>query len=356
MKYQFRMYYADALNQTAGSKATRDCSAIMNEMGYGMFDVPVHSNKHRLFNLLTLLKAFGRLYFLLRAGDVVLIQYPVLGINKWLKYFVRLLASRSCRLVCLLHDLDGLRHVHHTWTLEGEVARLNAFDLLIVHNERMRRLLQKKGLKAEMRCLGLFDYLCTETTYTKEQPSSGESEKLPATEEWSSAAQESVRHIAFAGNLGKSVFLKKLDPLPGIKFVLYGPGYECLQETGLEWEGMFDADALPAKLKADFGLIWDGDDVDGCTGYLGKYLRYNNPHKASLYLLAGLPIIAPRNSAIGAFIQKHGVGITIDGLQDLPKALSEMEASEYQRMKAAIWPISRKLASGAFLRQALAEI
>jgi hypothetical protein len=350
------MYYADALNQTAGSKATRDCSAIMNDMGYQNFDVPVYSNKHRLFNLLTLLKALGRLYFILRAGDVVLIQYPVLGINKWLKYFVRLLASRSCRLVCLLHDLDGLRHVHHSWTLEGEVARLNTFDLLIVHNDRMKRLLQRKGMNAEMRCLGLFDYLCTETAYPDVEQSPQVAVKLQASEEQSTAAGSPERHIAFAGNLSKSAFLKKLDPMPGIKFVLYGPGYEYLQGTGLEWEGMFDADALPAKLQADFGLIWDGDDVYGCTGYLGKYLRYNNPHKASLYLRAGLPIIAPKNSAIGRFIKEHGVGITIDGLQDLPMALDNVEAAEYERMKAAIWPISRKLASGAFLRQALADI
>lgn len=342
MKYQLRMYYADAINQSAGPKATRDCSAILSEMGYRHFDVPIYSNRHPLLNLLTLLKHFGKLFLSLRAGDSVLLQYPLLGINKWLSYFAGLLRSKGCRLICLVHDLDALRQVHHAWTLEEEVARLNAFSLVIVHNESMRLLLQDKGVKAEMRCLELFDYLVPEQVWRSMQAqlSSG----TPYT------------RIAFAGNLSKSMFLKKLDQVPGLRFILYGPGFDALRAVeGLDWAGSFDADELPAKLQADFGLVWDGEDIDACTGYLGQYLKYNNPHKASLYLLAGLPLIAPEKSAIGAFIRTHGIGITVDALTELPEILSRLQDLEYQTMKAAVQPIASKIASGAFLKQALAR-
>lgn len=159
MKYQLRMYYADAVNESAGPKATRDCSAILSDLGYQHFDVPIYSNRHPVRNLGMLLKRFGQLFLSLRSGDGVLLQYPLLGINKWLRYFVRLLRNRRCKLICLVHDLDALRQLHHAWSLAQEVDRLNAFDLVIVHNENMKALLQTQGLKTQMRSLGLFDYV-----------------------------------------------------------------------------------------------------------------------------------------------------------------------------------------------------
>jgi hypothetical protein len=342
MKYQLRMYYADAVNESAGPKATRDCSAILSEMGYQHFDVPIYSNSHPLRNLCMLLQRFGHLFLSLRTRDRVLLQYPLLGVNRWLQYFARLLRSRHCQLICLVHDLDALRQLHHDWSLSEEVARLNAFELVIVHNENMKELLQAHGLKADTRCLGLFDYLLP-------------GQNLPDPQ-LQNAVGTAYSRIAFAGNLGKSVFLSKLDQVEDLRFVLYGPGFDTLQaSTNLEWAGSFDADVLPAKLQADFGLVWDGESIDACTGFLGQYLKYNNPHKASLYLLAGLPIIAPRSSAIGDFIRTHGIGITVDALTDLPVILGRMQHADYQSMKAAIGPVALKIASGVFLKQALAN-
>jgi hypothetical protein len=342
MKYQLRMYYADAVNESAGPKATRDCSTILSEMGYQHFDVPIYSSSHLLWNICMLLKCFGHLFLSLRTRDSVLLQYPLLGVNKWIRYFARLLTSKHCQLICLVHDLDALRELHHGWSLADEVDRLNAFELVIVHNESMKVLLQAHGLKSNIRCLGLFDYLLPE-------------QSLPGLQ-LQNAMGTAYSRIAFAGNLGKSVFVNKLRQVQGLRFVLYGPGFDALQASdNLEWAGCFDADALPAKLQADFGLVWDGDAIDACTGPLGQYLRYNNPHKASLYLLAGLPLIAPTSSAIGEFIRTHGIGITVDALTELPLILSRLQHGEYQNMKAAIQPVAQKIASGVFLRQALAN-
>lgn len=338
------MYYADAANQTAGSKATRDCSAILSGMGYQHFDVPVYAHKHPLLNVLKLLKHFGKLFLALRSGDTVLLQYPLLGINRWLKYFAGVLRSKGCMLICLIHDLDALRQVHHAWTIEEEVIRLKAFDLVIVHNEQMRLLLEGEGLDIPMRCLGLFDYLLPESSRNV----------IP---QLSIQATTPYTRIAFAGSLTKSIFLNKLDQVHGLRFVLYGPGYELLPGVSeLDWAGSFDADELPGKLQADFGLIWDGDDIDACSGFLGRYLQYNNPHKASLYLLAGLPLIAPKASAIGDFIRAHGLGITVDTLLELPGILEHVNQDDYQRMKSAIIPISEKISSGGFLKQVLAGL
>lgn len=358
MKYQLRMYYADALQQTAGSKATRDCSEILSSLGYQHFDVPVYGDKHPLQNLLQLIKHVFALHRLLKAGDQVLLQYPLLGINKYLKYFVALLRHKGCKLICLVHDLDALRQVHHAWTLKQEVSRLQAFDLVIVHNAKMRALLKQIGLQVEMRTLNLFDYLLPKKlqgeleqrharSMLQQEHYAAGSTVLPGT---------NLSRVAFAGNLGKSVFLKQLDQLQGISFILYGPGFEQLPgSAAMEWAGSFHSDELPLQLDAAFGLIWDGDAIDTCKGYLGEYLQYNNPHKASLYLLAGLPLIAPKRSAIGDLIQEKGIGITVSSLLELPEVLRQLTAAEYWRMKSATLPLSTALASGAFLKQAVSE-
>ena len=55
--------------------------------------------------------------------------------------------------------------------------------------------------------------------------------------------------------------------------------------------GSFLPDELPSALEGSFGLVWDGDSSKTCSGVFGEYLRYNNSHKASLYLASGFPII-----------------------------------------------------------------
>lgn len=357
MKYQLRMYYADVLNQTAGSKATADCSFILAELGYQHFDVPIYNNKHPILNLLTFLRHLWRLYALLKPGDEVLLQYPLLGINKGLKYFVRLLRHKNCRMICLLHDLDSLRQVHHAWTLEEELVRLSAFDRIIVHNARMKALLTDNHLNVEMRTLCLFDYLMPDNVWKALEQRHVSEIWLQEHINYSMNAETlayKYKRVAFAGNLGKSVFLKKLDQVQGISFVLYGPGFEDLPNSScMTWAGCFHANELPAKLNAAFGLIWDGDAVDACTGPLGRYLQYNNPHKASLYLVAGIPLIAPTTSAIGDFIHQYGLGITINSLVELPEILNTLQQADYVQMKAATIPIAKAIASGAFLKKAV---
>ena len=247
----------------------------------------------------------------------------------------------NCRIVCLVHDLDSLRQLHHAWTLEQEISRLNVFDLVIVHNEQMMALLTARGLKTKMSCLELFDYLVPDKIQ----------------EIISSSVQHRVtcsglrKHIVFAGNLSKSGFVDALRNLPALHFNLYGRDFKGPATEQLQWAGIFDADELPAKIAGDFGLIWDGDDLDKCSGQLGNYLKYNNPHKASLYLLAQLPLLAPKDTAIGNFIDKHKIGLTVNSLYELPDLIAHLNEASYQNMKANIVEISAKIAAGGFLKK-----
>jgi hypothetical protein len=347
MKYQLRMYYADALNQTAGAKASSDCSEILDGLGFHHFDVPVLGDKSKWRNLPGLLKRLLRLFWKLNNNDTLLLQYPLLGVNKWLKEMLTVFKMKHCKLVCLVHDLDSLRQVHHAWTLKQEVERLSNFDLLIVHNQQMKSLLQANGLQVEMRCLELFDYLLPESAWLSILQSEAAAAKFIGPR----------NRVVFAGNLGKSKFLLRLPEIAGLRFELYG---QALPATFLaansHWAGTFDADALPVALAGDFGLIWDGPDLETCSGFLGTYLNYNNPHKASLYLLAKIPLIAPAGSAIGNYIEKKEIGLTVASLLELPEKIAAIDESTYQQMKARLPEISEQLVSGYFLKKQVADL
>lgn len=255
---------------------------------------------------------------------------------------IRILLTRHCRMVCLVHDLDSLRQVHHAWSLEVEVARLNAFDLVIVHNRQMQDLLQANGLRVETACLDLFDYLVP----------AGVLDSIALKNAANLRYAGPRNRIVFAGNLGKSEFLPRLLQLPSLCFKVYGPGYATGHApTNIHWAGAYDANELPAAINGDFGLIWDGPDLHACTGNLGKYLRYNNPHKASLYLLSRLPLIAPKGSAIGRFIEANRIGITINSLLDLPSCLASLKEADYLQMLDNLAAIADAIATGGFLRK-----
>ncbi|GGC65188.1 beta-1,6-galactofuranosyltransferase [Pedobacter quisquiliarum] len=349
MKYQLRMFYADAGNQTAGSKATSDCAEILSRDGFKAFEVPIYMNKGAIPNMLIMLRHFFMLFSRLKSSDTILLQYPLLGINKYLRQIVQLLGKKGCKKVCLIHDLDSLRLVHHAWTLEEEISRLNAFDTVIVHNGEMKALLEAKGLRTEIRCLELFDYLVPANVLQEIQAKAIQA-TVQGNTAGSSADAVQPKTVAFAGNLGKSEFVSRLKELQGIRFNLYGPGFKAeTSSDDIRWLGSFDPNELPAKLEGSFGLIWDGEHIENCGGNLGNYLRYNNPHKASLYLVSNLPVIAPEHSAIGKFIRAHGIGITVDSLLDLPQALNAVDDAAYQQMKMKLGAISKRIAAGGFL-------
>lgn len=56
-------------------------------------------------------------------------------------------------------------------------------------------------------------------------------------------------------------------------------------------EGSYMPEELPEKLEAKYGLVWDGLEITSCEGTFGQYLKYNNPHKFSLYMAAGIAVI-----------------------------------------------------------------
>lgn len=75
-----------------------------------------------------------------------------------------------------------------------------------------------------------------------------------------------------------------------------------------------------------------GTDIYSCNGAYGNYLKYNNPHKVSLYIISNLPIIAWSKSAMAEFIQKNNIGILVNDLKEIPEKLKELSNEDYKKI------------------------
>ena len=59
---------------------------------------------------------------------------------------------------------------------------------------------------------------------------------------------------------------------------------------------------------------------------MGEYLQYNAPHKMSLYIRCGLPIIVWEKAGLAPFVKKNNVGICISSLTELEDILPKISA------------------------------
>ena len=128
------------------------------------------------------------------------------------------------------------------------------------------------------------------------------------------------------------------------------------EDEGLDnifYHGAFPADELPLKLNGKFGLVWDGYSADGCQGTFGQYLKLNNPHKTSLYLASGLPVIIWKEAALASFIVENNLGFAVDKLSEINEKLSQISDEQYKIMANNVKGISAKLRNGEYIKTAL---
>ena len=121
----------------------------------------------------------------------------------------------------------------------------------------------------------------------------------------------------------------------------------------MKYCGQYTPEQLPQVLRGGFGLVWDGDEIQSCSGVYGSYLRYNNPHKTSLYLACGLPVIVWDQSAIAEYVVEHHLGLAVRSLEELPRRLQRMDRAEYAALCQGAAEMGERLRRGDMLRRAL---
>jgi hypothetical protein len=326
----------------AGTKATEDVIHIAEDMGFQPLYIRMKDTKeglsHKILRQICFAEDWKEAYQKIDAGSIVLLQhpfhYPQLTREKLL---LKLKQKKKVRYISVIHDVEELRNLgkeeYHRHEFE---FMLKIADVFIVHNNAMRDYFISKGVpKGKLVTLGIFDYLRDSSTHG-----------LP----------EFERSVTIAGNLDvkKSGYLRNLSEI-NCRFRLYGPNYSLGQVSNISYGGILPPDRIPDVLNKGFGLIWDGDSIERCKGGFGDYLRYNNPHKLSLYLSAGLPVIIWDQAAEAHFVKKNGLGLTVSSLIDLPEVLESTNLEAYRKISEKVSIISQKLVHGDFMKGAIGK-
>lgn len=163
--------------------------------------------------------------------------------------------------------------------------------------------------------------------------------------------------IVYAGGLGerKNAFLylagRAVEPL---SIDVYGSGNLDTHRfaPNIHYHGHIGSDDFIRNSPGDWGLVWDGDSTEACSGIWGEYLKYNNPHKASFYIRAGLPVIVWKQAAMAPFVETEGVGIAINSLKELPQRIAQVTDEEYARICERVHEMAQRLQQGYYFRRA----
>ena len=339
-KYHFNIRLDNVRYKHAGSKAVEDCRQILVNNGFTDLEISFLKKAYLLpFNLIRLIGMLFYYRIKIKPGSLLIAQYPLLGINKFIGPFLRSLRRKKCKVACIIHDLDSIRSLDNAEQIKNEIRILSNYDAVIAHNGSMADWLKSNGYGGKIVEIELFDYLVQKNIVPTNNFNDPD--------------------VVFAGNLARCGFLRDLKKLRDVSFGIYGPGFipELIKDAdNVKWKGVFSPEEIVNIIEGRFGLIWDGTSIETCTGVMGEYLKYNTPHKVSLYLTCGIPVIVPQTAAIAAYIKSKNLGISVNSLTELKDKLSLLTEPAYQEMRLNAIKFRSLLIQGNFLSKAVGRL
>ncbi|HFI0402121.1 TPA: sugar transferase [Streptococcus suis] len=343
-----KMYQIVELSETlmhAGSKATSDVTEILSQIGVESLEImTIPGSKNpikKVARQLSYLNQWKKVCQKIDSESILFLQNPFY--HNQLGRFTQLSnlkKNKNIKVISLVHDVSELRGSFDSKYFKTEFSQmLELADMLIVHNENMKKWFIEYGVSEErVFVLEIFDYL-TEKTLT--------------------VASHFEKIVTIAGNLSreKSPYVYKLHQLSDLDVNLYGVNYakEAVSDN-ISYKGAFPSDQVPYELNGGFGLVWDGDSLDTCSGPTGNYLRFNNPHKLSLYLASGIPVIMWADSAEANFVIENNVGFVVASLSEINGILASLTLEEYIEYQNNAKKIGHRLHDGYYTKKVVSEL
>ena len=237
---------------------------------------------------------------------------------------------KNNKVIVIVHDLNEIR----TGVKDKYYHVLENADVIILHTSNMKKwAMEHYNIKGIIIILNIFDYILPM-----------EKSKINKNLDF----KEKIK-IAFCGNLQKANFLEKIELPDNVELILYGANCSPTMKNkkGIIYKGAVLPEELPNLIgDCNFGLVWDGNEVNECSGMMGRYLQYNAPYKLSLYLSSGLPLIIWSKMGIANYLNKRGVAISLDSLNDLGNRLNNISDSEYKSLSNSAIKIGHELRKG----------
>lgn len=269
-------------------------------------------------------------------GDMLVYQFPSLNSGRFDMMFVDQMHRRGVQVVCLVHDVGTMRDQQApTWI--DEVGYFNKCDVLIVHNRRMADRLRELGVTTPMVNQYLLDYL--DDNHDEDR--------------YVTKPEDFHRGVVLAGNILKSRYLADWNYQTPI--TVFGVTDDELDEKlkanpQIDFRGQRWRWDLIEELPREFGLAWDSDTP---SYKYNDYTKFNHPHKVSMYLAHGLPVIIWRQAAVADIIVDNGLGIAIDNLDEIDDVIQNISDEDLAKMLANVGEFGKLIRDGWFTRQGL---
>lgn len=341
LKYLQQFVEEVKASKNAGSKAVNDVTEVLTRLGYEPISICRRLSDNLFFKMLGRLEWFVKCPLWrtkVKRGARLVVQFTFSCFHGPLTF--RLIdetfkKNNNLYIISIIHDLNRGDPINNCIT-PVEKRFFELCDRIIVHNDRMRDFLIKHGVPAKkMVCLEVFDYLIED--------------ELPL---------ETAFHpdkISIAGNLNpvKCGYLKVIHKIKGVEWNLFGLGAdESLLSENVKYRGSFNPNHPPIALRGGYGLVWDGDSAETCSGLFGEYMRVNNPHKMSLYLAMGIPVIVWSGAAVASFVERNRLGLIVGSLFEIPHAVSSAKI-HYSEFVKNVSLFSNRLRTGGFTTRAI---
>lgn len=321
---KFAVNFARIASRHAGGKARGDLIDILVANGWEEFHINRGSSNFSkiAFRIMTPLRLA-----LMPRDTVFCIQFPnYTGYGKWIMDFI----ARRFPSVAVIHDIDSIRGED---SLKDEKV-LERFSICVATGDLDK--VSPKGARFEPDIrLEMIDYLidpgCPETP-------------------WSPDGK-----ILFAGRLSPAksgwIYDKGRNDFG---LLLYGIEFEEARANPADrYAGSFDPSSPVIAEPVSWGLIWDGDTLDTCSGPMGEYQRYNHPHKLSLYLALGLPVIIWKEAAAARFVLEHDVGIAVGSLKDVGEVIRSLGPDRIQALRNNALAVMAEIRAGNYMKQTM---
>lgn len=321
--------YEENQKKIATSKAKEDVVHFLSDSGFQELKIILPQSK--LKKLMISNRQLKSKMQQLNDGDTILLQYPMY--SRFLeKKFHELTKSKKIYKYLMIHDLESLRFYKNDKNKsKEEMDFIKKFDVIISHNDKMTSFLRNQGITNEIINLKIFDYF--EETDIKESTKDDP--------------------LVLAGNLNKAKFLK--ENFTTKEIAIFGINQDNSYPSNVSYKGSYDSKELGKHIESSFGLVWDGDKIDSCSGLMGEYTKYNNPHKTSLYISLGIPVIVWKEAAISDFVIQNNIGIAVNSLTEIDQVLAKIDSEQYLALKNNAINMAKKIRTGYFTKKAILD-
>lgn len=306
--------------------AMRNVTKIARELGFtemGIYQYSVKCDSKE-----ELRRRLDGITSALEGGDMVIFQSPSWNATSYDRALVNNIRTRSnVRLAIFIHDVITMMFEGAQEEALLELVEIyNMADLVILPSERMLSFLQKKGLKVKKVLIqSMWDLPFIEDVrvpeFRRQVFFSGWPERFKSVMSWN---QTVPLHWFTNGELETSG--------------------RNIQPGG--WKNTVEL--LTEYMEGGFGLVWEQNERSG-------YYRYNQPHKLSTYLAAGIPVIMQKGLVHEQTVSGQGLGFIVNSFEEAADIVENISEEEYYQLVNNIKNISFLIRGGFFTKKLLLD-